>query len=1016
MPLLLKLDIALLAASVAVSAALLIVALGTSLQRDVSRWFTLFIATVLTWTVTMLLMRLALWFRYGSPLLLCEIAIFSYAFMGPFLLAFTARYAGVNHRWPDALAMVAVGIIGLVGFPLFAHRLFADPRLLPNGTMVLRVTGGGVAAAAVPLACIAVSLCLFWIRRRAIREPFLALGSFALFAGAVVGGVAQVPFPVSSFTTLAAVAIFGTGIVRRQIFNPLREVTDGLQQRAERLELIARVGHTATALRDLDELLSQAVRLIRDTFKYFSAAVMLVEDDELVLRATTMESLTDNGSQRLKVGRDGITGWVAAHGEPSLVADVHRDPRYVSFSGDVETRSELAVPIRLAGRVIGVLDVQSARVDAFDQLDLFTQQTVADQLAVAIGNSRLYRSARQRAERLASVNRVSAAVGAVLDLDTLLETVRREVSAVFQADAFFVALYDARTDELDFRIQVDEGMLEPPTREKVGAGFTSRVIREKRPLLVRDVASELAALPEPLLYGTGKMPRSWLGAPMVVGEELVGVISVQTYGDRAYGEEDRLLLATIADQVAVAVENARLYEGAREELAERRRTERVLRESEQQFRSLAEQSPNMIFIHGSRRFLYANPHCETMMGWPREETCSPSFSWRRAIAPEYRTIVVAHYRDQLNGRETAPLEVGLVARDGRRYECILSTSTIQYGGLRAVLGIVTDITRRKRAERFLQTLNVASLSMQQSLTPDEIFPIMLNALAGLGLSASVFLADGSGDRLAPSHLAAAGGHRVRGGSRGASPLRRRDARARAGDARRGDRIHRPLRSRARRLAVGARRGSRPAAGRESGCAGNPPGLRPAARRQRRVRHPGGRGRRPRGGRGPADGDRLRPRGGRGLVEDRSGARPRGEPRGAAPHAGAAHPGPEDGSHREARRRDLPRLQQPADGHLGLRRPARRLARRRPRRGGRPRRDPQAPSSAPRRSPGACSPSAGSRSSGPRCSTSTTWWPPRRSCCARSSARTSSWCSPSRRVPVPSAPTPTRSSRSSSTSR
>ena len=396
-------------------------------------------------------------------------------------------------------------------------------------------------------------------------------------------------------------------------------------------------------------------------------------------------------------------------------------------------------------------------MDAFDQLDLFTQQTVADQLAVAIGNSRLYRSARQRAERLASVNRVSAAVGAVLDLDTLLETVRREVSAVFQADAFFVALYDARTDELDFRIQVDEGMLEPPTREKVGAGFTSRVIREKRPLLVRDVASELAALPEPLLYGTGKMPRSWLGAPMVVGEELVGVISVQTYGDRAYGEEDRLLLATIADQVAVAVENARLYEGAREELAERRRTERVLRESEQQFRSLAEQSPNMIFIHGSRRFLYANPHCETMMGWPREETCSPSFSWRRAIAPEYRTIVVAHYRDQLNGRETAPLEVGLVARDGRRYECILSTSTIQYGGLRAVLGIVTDITRRKRAERFLQTLNVASLSMQQSLTPDEIFPIMLNALAGLGLSASVFLADGSGDRLAPSHLAAAGG-------------------------------------------------------------------------------------------------------------------------------------------------------------------------------------------------------------------------------------------------------------------
>jgi len=178
----------------------------------------------------------------------------------------------------------------------------------------------------------ALSLALFWIRRRAIREPFLALGSFALFAGAVVGGVAQVPFPVSSLTTLAAVAIFGLGIVRRQIFNPLREVTDELRQRAERLELIAQVGRSATALLDLDDLLSRAVRLICDTFGYFSAAVLLVEEDELVLRATTMESLAGNPPHRLKVGRDGITGWVAATGEPSLVPDVQRDPRYITFS------------------------------------------------------------------------------------------------------------------------------------------------------------------------------------------------------------------------------------------------------------------------------------------------------------------------------------------------------------------------------------------------------------------------------------------------------------------------------------------------------------------------------------------------------------------------------------------------------------------------------------------------------------------------------------------------------------
>jgi PAS domain S-box-containing protein len=760
MPFFLKLDIALLAVSVAVSSGLLIVTLGTGLRRGASLWFALFLATVVSWTASMLLMRAALWFDRGSPLLLGEVSAFSYALMGPFLLLFTARFTGVGRRWPDVLAVAAIGIVAVLAFPLFSHRLFTDPALLPNGTTFMRVTGAGVAAAAVPLAGMTLSLVLFWLRRRATGDLLLAAGTLSLLAGTALGGVAQVPFPVLSLTTLGAVAVFGTGIVRLQILNPLADVTDELRRRADRLELIARVGRSATALQDLDELLSLAVGMIRDAFGYFNAAVMLVEGDDLVLRATTMSSLADHPTPRLKVGRDGITGWVAAYGEPSLVPDVRRDPRWISFNGNTQTRSELAVPIRLGGEVIGVLDVQSTRPDVFGEVDVATQQTVADQLAVAIGNSRLYRSARERAERLAAVNRVSSAVGAVLDLDTLLETVRREVTAVFQADAFFVALYDQRTDELDFRIQVDQGVREPPVREKVGAGFTSRVAREKQPLLVRDVATELAGLPRPLLYGTGKMPRTWAGAPMVVGEELVGVISVQSYGDRLYGEEDRLLLATIADQVAVAIENARLYEGAREELAERRRTERVLRESEEQFRSLAEWSPNMIFIHGSRRFLYANPHSEAMMGWPREETCAPSFSWRRAIAPEYREAVMAHYRARMNGRETEPLEVALLARDGRRYECILTTSLIQYGGLRAVLGIVTDITRRTRAERFLQSLNVASLAMQQSLTVDEIFPITLNALASLGLPASVFLADGAGERLSPVHVAPAGGTAV----------------------------------------------------------------------------------------------------------------------------------------------------------------------------------------------------------------------------------------------------------------
>ena len=122
------------------------------------------------------------------------------------------------------------------------------------------------------------------------------------------------------------------------------------------------------------------------------------------------------------------------------------------------TRSELAVPIFRSDKVIGVLDVQSAHLDAFSQKDVLTHQTIADQLSSAIENARLYEETKRRAERLSLVNRISSAVGSVLNLDDLLEIVYREVARIFEADAFFIALYDARADTLDYRIQVNAGM------------------------------------------------------------------------------------------------------------------------------------------------------------------------------------------------------------------------------------------------------------------------------------------------------------------------------------------------------------------------------------------------------------------------------------------------------------------------------------------------------------------------------------------------------------------------------
>jgi signal transduction histidine kinase len=166
----------------------------------------------------------------------------------------------------------------------------------------------------------------------------------------------------------------------------------GEHERAVRLQLLADVGQRTTAILSREELLRSAVHIIRETFQYFMVNIFLVEGAEIVLRACTMEELAVSVDRlHLPIGGEGITAWVAAHGKILTVPDVRRDPRYhYELEAELRTRSELAVPIVLKGVVTGVLDVQSELVGAFGELDEFTLQTVAGQLAVAIENARLY--------------------------------------------------------------------------------------------------------------------------------------------------------------------------------------------------------------------------------------------------------------------------------------------------------------------------------------------------------------------------------------------------------------------------------------------------------------------------------------------------------------------------------------------------------------------------------------------------------------------------------------------------
>ena len=162
------------------------------------------------------------------------------------------------------------------------------------------------------------------------------------------------------------------------------------------------------------------------------------------------------------------------------------------------------------------------------------------------------------------------------------------------------------------------------------------------------------------------------------------------------------------------IENARVvkdedgkilyYEGTAEDITERKHAGEALTESEEKFRNLAEQSPNMIFINKRGRVVYVNEKCKEVMGYKREEFYHPDFDFMNLIAPEFRQLIKTNLGRHMKGEEVKPYEYRLITKDGERLDTIITTKLMKYDGEDSILGIITDITERKKAQEEITKL------------------------------------------------------------------------------------------------------------------------------------------------------------------------------------------------------------------------------------------------------------------------------------------------------------------------
>ncbi len=179
----------------------------------------------------------------------------------------------------------------------------------------------------------------------------------------------------------------------------LRDLLRGMERRTDQLRAINDTGRQISSILNIDELLGYVANSLQKTFNYHNVGIILIDPSSgaLELKSSAGAYEGESGASRLSRENKGIVGTVATTGNAVMVNDVQNDPDYRQIEGSGHTRAELAVPIKRGDRLTGILDIEADHAQAFDELDLFTAQTLSDQLAIAIENARLYEQAKELA-------------------------------------------------------------------------------------------------------------------------------------------------------------------------------------------------------------------------------------------------------------------------------------------------------------------------------------------------------------------------------------------------------------------------------------------------------------------------------------------------------------------------------------------------------------------------------------------------------------------------------------------
>ncbi len=336
--------------------------------------------------------------------------------------------------------------------------------------------------------------------------------------------------------------------------DPITHSSVTTENSPEVISTLAELGAEVNASLDLDEVLSHAAVLIKKLIDYELFGVLMIGSDGVSLTHRFAIGYPPGLAENLKVPiGQGITGTAAKTGQPVRVSDVRQDSRYINAIDSV--RSELAVPLMFRGKCVGVLDIQSRHPNYFTKDQQTILSVLANRLAVAVENARLFQQVRTQAEALLVLNEVSREISSILDVEGLLRRAAELVKRVIDYQILSIMLYDEEQKVFRHRLDVKHGQrVQGKLRAAATEGLVGAAATSRQPVVVPDVTTD------PRYLMVNPETRSELAIPMIYKGKVIGVLDLESPQLNYFTEDHVQTLSILAANLAVYVENARLYE------------------------------------------------------------------------------------------------------------------------------------------------------------------------------------------------------------------------------------------------------------------------------------------------------------------------------------------------------------------------------------------------------------------------------------------------------------------------